>query len=196
MSDDGIIKFQYNWKKEELKTNENLEELIKYRDLAHKKGFIGIYEDGIGYGNISKRVKSGFLISGSATGSIAQSSPNHYSMVDQWSIENNKIWCNGPIAASSESLTHAVIYKELPKINAILHIHHLPLWKRYYHSLPSTCSHIPYGTTDMASAVKFLVRNQQEDEGVFLMKGHEEGLVAYAKDMETVFQIFEDLLSS
>ena len=194
MSDDGVIKFQYNWKKEKLETTENLEELIKFRDLAHEKGFIGMYEDGIAYGNISKRVESGFLVSGSATGSITQTNPNHYSMVDQWSIENNKIWCCGPITASSESLTHAVIYDELPQINAILHIHHLQLWERYYHVLPSSCSQIPYGTTDMASAVKFLVRNQEEDEGVFLMKGHREGLVAYAKDMISVFQIFEDLL--
>lgn len=194
MNEDGIIKFQYDWKEEALENTKNLEELIKYRDLAYEKGFIGIYENGIGYGNISKRVKSGFLVSGSATGSLTKTNSNHYSKVYQWSIENNKICCNGPIAASSESLTHAVIYDELPQINAILHIHHLPLWKRYYHSLPSTCSHIPYGTTDMASAVKFLFRNQQDDEGVFLMKGHREGLVAYARNMKSVFQIFEDLL--
>ena len=193
MNDDGIIKFQYDWKEEALKNSKTIEELIYYRDLAHEKKYIGVHEDGIGYGNISKRAEGGFLVSGSATGSITPSNSSHYSLVHKWSIENNKIWCKGPIAASSESLTHAVIYQELPQINAILHIHHLQLWKRYYHALPSTCSHIPYGTTDMASAVKFLIRNQQEDEGLFLMKGHEEGLVAYAKDMKSVFQIFVDL---
>lgn len=192
-NDDGIIKFQYNWENKALETTKELEELIKYRDLAHEKGFIGIYDDGIGYGNMSKRVQEGFLVSGSATGSIIQSNSNHYSLVHQWSIENNEIWCRGPIAASSESLTHAIIYEELPQVNGILHIHDIKLWKRYYHSLPSTCSHIAYGTTDMARAVQFLVRNLDKEEDVFLMKGHEEGLLAYAQNLENAFQIFMDL---
>lgn len=193
MTDDGVIKFQYEWQKEELEKFNILEELMKFRDLAHEKNFIGVYENEIGYGNISIRVDEGFLVSGSATGSYTNSNSNHFSLVHQWSVKENKIWCRGPIAASSESLTHAAIYEQLPQTNVILHIHHHQLWKRYYHTLPSTCSHIPYGTTDMANAVKFLLRNQEDEEGVFLMKGHEEGLVAYAKDMETVFQIFEDL---
>lgn len=193
MSDDGVIKFQYDWKKEKLETTKYLEELIRSRDLAHEKGFIGIYDDGIGYGNISRRVEGGFLVSGSATGSIPQSHSDHFSFVHRWSVEENKIWCRGPLAASSESLTHAVIYEELPHINVILHIHDLQLWERYYHALPSTCSHIPYGTTDMACAVKFLLKNLNKDEDVFLMKGHEEGLVAYGKNFESVFQIFTDL---
>ncbi len=193
MTDDGVIKFQYDWKKENITQKEKLEELIKYRDLAHKMKYIGVYSDGIGYGNISKRVENGFIISGSATGSITQSNLNHFSLVHKWSVANNKIWCKGPIPASSESLSHSVIYNTLPKARVILHIHHLKMWEKYYHSLPSTCSNIPYGTPDMAMAIKFLIKNHNDEEGIFLMKGHKEGLVAFGKNFESIFQIFKDL---
>lgn len=193
MSDDGIIKFQYEFEKEDLKPSPIIKELIQYRNRAFQLGYIGVYEDGIGFGNISIRVNDGFLISGSATGSIALSNSNHFSKVDRWSVEENKIRCRGPLAASSESLTHAIIYDQLPEVNAVLHIHNSALWNRYYHLLPSTCSHIPYGTTDMAGAVRFLIRKQDGNNGLFLMKGHQDGLLAYAENMEELFQLFEDL---
>ena len=66
--DEGYIKFNCKL----IPTNDiplkKVAVLNVYRDSMYKKGMIGVYPDGIGYGNISMRYSENkFLISGTGT---------------------------------------------------------------------------------------------------------------------------------
>jgi ribulose-5-phosphate 4-epimerase/fuculose-1-phosphate aldolase len=85
-------------------------------------------KDGIGYGNISTRFqKNKFIITGSATGSLTKLTTNHYTLVTDYDINRNTLTTIGPIKASSESLTQAIIYESQKSVKAVMHVHHLEL---------------------------------------------------------------------
>jgi L-ribulose-5-phosphate 4-epimerase len=52
--DEGYIKFQAQWQRASSLPIESLQDLIQQRDNLHRLGLIGVYENGIGYGNISQ----------------------------------------------------------------------------------------------------------------------------------------------
>ena len=91
--------------------------------------------------------------------------------------------CTGPIAASSESMTHGTIYQTLPAVGCIIHVHHRRLFDAMLvGSDPRTAADVPYGTPAMAVAVAALVRAISGPAGLFAMAGHDEGVVAYGPD--------------
>jgi len=191
--DDGVIKYRCHWNEQHSLKDSNLASIIYWRDKAFAKAYIGVYDNGIGFGNISRREDAGFIISGSATGNIIKTTFDHYAFVDKWNIKENQLWCKGAVQASSESLSHAVIYDTLAEIKCILHIHDAKLWQKYYSILPSTAKEIEYGTPEMANAIQELILKSNLSAGVFLMKGHEEGLISFGINFEQVFENFEKL---
>lgn len=123
---EGYVKFNCDWIKSDKIPRGTVFHLNKWRDILYAKGWIGAYSDGVGFGNISMRLDGKtFLISGTATGVIKNLSENHYSMVTKYDLAKNYIACEGPVKASSESLTHALIYECSNKSNAVVHIHNL-----------------------------------------------------------------------
>jgi len=192
MMEDGIIKYNCQWKKTSAIEHSELQNLIFWRDRAKALGYIGTYPNHIPYGNISIKVEKGFLISGSNTGHLDRANDEHFSLVHKWNIQQNKLWCKGPVKASSESLTHAIIYDSLPQVKAILHIHQAALWEKYYSLLASTAPEIAYGTPEMAWAVQKLVI-QNNTQNLFLMQGHRDGLVSYGENLDDCFRAFEHL---
>ena len=144
---------------------------------------------GIGYGNISVRLNSWkeFYISGSKTGNLAKLDNSHFSKVLEVYIGENSLKCTGPIIASSESMTHAAVYKANKSIGAVIHIHSKPLWDKHKFILPTTAEEIPYGTPEMAEAVYDLVR-EMGSEGTLIMAGHEEGIISLGLNLEHAYQ--------
>ena len=67
MIDEGYIKFNADWKETAAFEDTLLTDLIAVRQLVYEQGFIGVYPDEIGFGNISMRLKTWeeFYISGS-----------------------------------------------------------------------------------------------------------------------------------
>jgi ribulose-5-phosphate 4-epimerase/fuculose-1-phosphate aldolase len=190
MDEKGVIKFKCFHQYCELDRFAELNKLIEYRNRAFLKGYIGVYSNGIGFGNISVRLDNGFLVSGSGTGMIKKSGKQHFSIVNKWEVHKNQLWCKGPVIASSESLTHAVIYDTLPIVSAILHIHSTELWKKHYHKLPFTSKNIEYGTPKMANAVIELIKRENfKTTGVFLMQGHQDGMVAFGTSLKEVLEL-------
>ena len=87
-------------------------------------GLIGAYPDGTGYGNISIRINyNSFIITGTGTGKLNELNNKHYTRVDSYNFNANSIHCSGPIKASAESLTHAMIYECSPETKAVIHVH-------------------------------------------------------------------------
>ncbi|WRH65975.1 MAG: hypothetical protein RSE13_20055 [Planktothrix sp. GU0601_MAG3] len=74
MIDEGVVKYSCEWVLGETVALESIKSLIQWRNRIHKLGLIGVYENGIGFGNISIRIPHTlqFIISGSQTGHLAE----------------------------------------------------------------------------------------------------------------------------
>ena len=92
----------------------------------------------------------------------------------------NALGCRGPVAASSESLSHAAVYEADPAAGAVVHVHHIGMWEALYGVVPTTDPRAEAGTPAMAAAVAALVRAGVPG-GLFVMGGHREGLMAFGR---------------
>jgi len=193
--DEGYIKFEAIWEKAPAIEEGHLQGLQAARQKLFEAGLIGMYDNGIGFGNVSQRwdVSGAFLISGSKTGGLKQTDAQHYSLVYQVDIAQNKVHCRGPIVASSESMTHAMIYRAWPQAQAVIHVHHLELWERLLCRVPTTPPDVSYGTPAMAYAVLDLFENKQLPASrLFTMAGHREGLFVFGESWELALEaLFE-----
>lgn len=183
MNQEGYIKFNCLWEKTDPVPEEIISEINHWRDVMFVKKLIGMYPDGIGFGNISMRLSSKtFLITGTATGGIEKLNAAHYVKVVDYDLSKNELTCKGPVKASSESLSHAVIYESSPGTMAVIHVHNLPLWKKLLHHFPSTAKEIPYGTPEMALEIKRLFSETNvAEKKIIVMEGHPEGIIAFGK---------------
>ena len=184
---EGYIKFQCNWDQKEIRIPEDLFfSLEKERLRLYELGLIGMYPDGIGFGNISVRTEGrSFLITGSATGQFPTLNQSHYAMVSESNFKHNSISCKGLTKASAESLTHAAVYEALPEVGAVVHIHCLWLWEKLLNNYSTTSGEIEYGTPEMALAVQSLAAEMgMSDENIIIMGGHREGILAFGKNLE------------
>ena len=151
MNETGSIKFNCNWIHAQAMPFSEIETLNNWRDKLYALGLVGENTDGIGYGNISRRYKGNtFIISGTATGKIQQLTESHYTLVTAYDPGSNSLTTEGPIIASSESMTHAVIYELLPEVNFVMHVHHAALWEKLLLTNPSTRYSVEYSTPAMA----------------------------------------------
>ena len=182
----GVIKYTCAWIKAEPLEINRIQELNEWRDKLYALHFIGENEDAIGYGNISLRtIKNEFIISGSGTGKLNKLGAEHYTTVVKFDLENNSLEAKGPILASSESLTHAVIYESDETINAILHIHDAALWKKLLHCVPTTKNEVEYGTPAMAKEmIRLFAETELRTSKILAMAGHTDGIIAFGKNLQ------------
>ena len=195
--DEGYIKFKASWSKTEPLDFSVIAVLNNWRQKLYEARLIGAYENGIGFGNISQRWKDQgqFIISGSKTGLIKHTSSRHYSKVVGFNLEKNNLQCEGPVIASSESMSHAVIYQECPDVNAVVHVHHLALWQRMLNQVPTTPPEATYGSPEMARAIIELLNNSDlKDRKIFVMAGHEEGIFTFGETLEEAGNLILDIV--
>ncbi|MDP2888231.1 MAG: class II aldolase/adducin family protein [Bacteroidota bacterium] len=181
---EGYIKFNCNWMLKQFPFQEEVyEELEAARVKLRNLGLIGMYPDGIGFGNISVRSSGGksFIITGSATGHFEKLGQIHYALVTGYDFEKNSIFCTGLTKASAESLTHAAIYESLPEVGAVVHVHCFWLWERLLNNCPTTSAEIEYGTPEMAYAVGELASGINGK--IIVMGGHREGILAFGSNL-------------
>jgi ribulose-5-phosphate 4-epimerase/fuculose-1-phosphate aldolase len=185
MDQEGYIKFNCTWIECELIASDELHSLRFWREILYDHNLIGSYPDGTGFGNISKRLeKNIFLVSGTATGHIPNLTEQHFSLVTTFDIKKNALTCEGPVKASSESLTHAVIYESVPWVNAIVHIHNRTLWDKLIDIMPTTSAEVEYGTPEIALEIKRLLKTTSlEQEKIIAMGGHKEGIISFGAEL-------------
>lgn len=186
--DEGYIKYVSHWTPGPATHILAARELDSWRKPLYEAGLIGQYEDlGIGYGNISVRRGSSdlFLISGTQTGHLPATDEQHYSLVTDCDIRGNIVRCSGPVQASSEAMTHAVIYALGDAIGAVVHVHSAELWQRSLGKLPTTDPDVAYGTPAMARELDRLYRaGGFKEAGVAVLAGHDEGLISFGTTLE------------
>ena len=153
--------------------------------------------DGFAYGNISVRAGRGFVISGTQTGGREALEPQDLAWVEDFDAERNRLSATGPARPSSEAMTHGQIYQLLPEVRAVIHVHSATIWHRARRlGLPSTAVEAGYGTPEMAAEVaRLLSSGQGGHKGAFAMGGHEDGVAAYATDMDAAGSLLLDLLA-
>lgn len=167
---------------------------------------------GDGFGNISLRLDDRqFLISGSQTGHLQGLSAADIALVDGFDCRANQLSAYGLSKPSSEAMTHGVAYRTLAAAGAVVHVHSPAIWQQAGRlGLPATASEIPYGTPEMAEAVRQLLLTQRsglpadnsqaagEPEFkaiVFVMQGHEDGVVAVGANLADCTRSLLDCLA-
>lgn len=191
MIDEGYTKYQVDWRKSPALPEGGITELNACRNRLFGAGLVGYYpEHGVGFGNLSVRADGGgFIISGTQTGHIERTGPEHWSLVTDYDIDANRVTCEGPVQASSEALTHAAIYELDAAIGAIAHGHSAELWAKFIDRIPTTAPDVPYGTPEMAREFGRLYRETDFSEhGVAIMAGHDEGIIAFGRDIREATQ--------
>lgn len=187
MIDEGYIKFESDWRQTDALGNPEIDALIRWRRPLYAAGLIGHYADaGIGYGNISARAgePGQFIISGTQTGHLAELGREHFALVTDYDIERNAVRSTGAAQASSESMTHAVIYEIDAHISAIVHVHSDELWVRLKGRVPTTREDVAYGTPEMATEFRRLFDETDFPQtGIAVMAGHHAGLIGTGRSM-------------
>ena len=179
--DEGYVKFRCKWTKCEPLPYDTINDLNNWRQKLFNNGLIGSYQDGIGFGNVSARCREGFIISGTKTGNCQVLNGSHYTLVTDFNIEKNEVGCNGPIQASSETMTHAALYDCSPDVQAVFHVHHEGMWNQLLSKVPTSNQEVAYGTVAMAQEMKRLF---DKSKNLMVMAGHHGGLVSFGTTLQ------------
>lgn len=191
---EGVIKYRLSHQPEAPVVPAAVAELIAWRRILYRLDLIG--EDpkrygGFGFGNLSVRLPSAgsaqypFLISGTQTGALTELTPEHFATVIDWLPYENRILSRGPIQPSSEAMTHAGIYALDQRTRAVIHVHSPHIWQASrWLGLPQTSADADYGSPAMAQAVRdLLALRENRRRRVFVMLGHEDGVVAFGPSL-------------
>ncbi len=192
--DEGYIKFNCRWIEAGPVPGHKVDELNIWRDKLYEMGLIGVYDNGIGYGNISIRAAGHtFIITGSATGALSRLNENHYVLVNDYDLLGNSLTCTGPVRASSESLSHAAIYECSAQANAVIHIHSQAMWDSLINKIPTTSEEVPFGTPEMADEIRRLFRDTGVAETkILVMGGHREGIISFGETLDEAGRVLLD----
>ena len=185
--DEGVVKYRCDWKKADPVAARDIADLMDWRELLHSWGLIGVYENGIGFGNVSVRIGKNcqFVISGTQTAHLRAIGPESYCTVTEFNLEQNFLGCRGPVPASSESLTHAALYLRALDVGGIIHVHNPKLWQQLLFKIPTTRKKIPYGTPQMALEMFRLFEEENlGDRKILAMAGHEDGIICFGSNLD------------
>ena len=169
-----------------------LAELNACRLKLLELGLVGVDSNGIGFGNLSVRDRAtrNFYITGSATGDLPELSLTDCVRVVDCDFNKNWLQYEGAAIPSSESLTHAAIYESDPSTSAVIHCHDPNLWGTLLDRAPTTSKSVPYGTPEMAlEVIRLFHENDVRGRHIFVMGGHEAGVVTFGKDFEQAFAV-------
>lgn len=171
--------------------------LAAWRTVLAQTGLIGrdpARYGGVGFGNVSARLgpfpgargRRSFLVSATRTGGLRCVEPGDFCVVRRYEIAANRVESEGPAPPSSESMTHGAVYDLGAHIRWVFHGHCPEVWRRAKAlRLPTTAPGIDYGTPEMALEVGRLARETAlHERRVFVMAGHEDGVVAFGRTAE------------
>jgi ribulose-5-phosphate 4-epimerase/fuculose-1-phosphate aldolase len=198
MRDEGVTKYECILEPGEAPSNADIAELLACRQRLFARDLIGVYPDGIGYGNVSVRVKNSFrfFITGTQTGAKPALTAEDFTEVVDYSIGDNRVHCRGKIAASSESMTHAAVYELNPTIGAVIHVHSRALWQQGMQRYPTTAATVAYGTPAMAAEMRRLYETSELPRlKMLIMAGHEEGLITFGATLAAAEQVLQRAIS-
>lgn len=199
---EGVIQFRCSLQPPKQVWSDSLStELNLWRCKMIKQGWIGQdtkrYQ-GLGFGNLSIRYVlpeacDAFIITASQSGHLAVLDQQDWPLVVSADISHNAVVACGLRPPSSEALSHAALYQHNQKIKAVIHVHSEFLWRGASDlNYPTTAADIGYGTPAMATAIQ---QQATEDSGLLVMLGHQDGVLAWGKNLQQVAEQLETLKS-
>jgi len=195
--DEGVVKYRCDWEEAAPVAAGNIADLMTWRERLHSWGLIGVYENGIGFGNVSVRLGNScqFVISGTQTAHLRDLGPESYSTVTEFNLEQNFLGCRGPVQASSESLTHAALYLQRDDVGGIIHVHNPKLWQQLLFKIPTTRKEIPYGTPQMALEMFRLFEEENlAERKILAMAGHEDGIICFGSTLDEAGKVLSAVI--
>jgi ribulose-5-phosphate 4-epimerase/fuculose-1-phosphate aldolase len=91
-------------------------------------------------------------------------------------------------------MTHAVIYRQLLRVQAVIHVHSPDIWSRAEAlGLPQTAREVPYGTPEMATEMQRLIASGMGGWHTISMAGHEDGVITWGETLEAASAELEGL---
>lgn len=194
---EGVIKYRLDYTPAPAMEAAALRDLIAWHERCRALGVVGRDPrrySGYAYGNLSRRLERGFVVSCSQTGGQSVLTPDDYAWVLDCDFEQNRIRAQGPGKPSSEALTHGAVYAADDAVRAVIHGHTPLIWRRAEAlDLPVTPADVAYGTPRMASAVHDLVL-RLGGRGLLVMGGHEDGVIAYGPDLDAAGALFSSVM--
>ncbi len=188
----NYVKFTYQRARANIASFDALAELNACRRKLVDQHLLGAYPNGVGFGNVSVRDSGtmSFHITGSATGGLAELTPPDCVRVVAYDFARNWLSYEGTAIPSSESLTHAAIYESDSITSAVIHCHDSALWARLFDRVPTTSKAVAYGTPEMAyEIIRLFQISDVRNEKIFVMAGHQAGIVTFGKSLEEAFQV-------
>ena len=183
---EGVIKYRLDFHASPAVFFPGLANLNAWRRILLGVGLVGRDDrryGGLGFGNLSMRCPEepgAFFITGTQTGGLQTLGAEHYARVESCDPLANRIKASGPVRPSSEALTHGAVYQVRPDCRYIFHAHSPAIWRQAEAlQLPETGADIEYGTPAMAEAFWELL-GEGGDDGVLVMRGHQDGVVSFA----------------
>ena len=195
--DEGVVKYRCDWEEADPVAAGNIADLMTWRERLHSWGLIGVYENGIGFGNVSVRLGNScqFVISGTQTAHLRDLGPESYCTVTEFNLEQNFLCCRGPVQASSEALTHAALYLQRDDVGGILHGHNPKLWQQLLFKIPTTRKGISYGTPQMALEMFRLFEEENlAERKILAMAGHEDGIICFGSTLDEAGKVLSAVI--
>ena len=192
MPSDGYIKFFLDWSAGPAPAADEIAELENWRARLYGLRLIGVNNEGVGYGNISRRTGPAgqFLISGTQTGALPRLTAAHYTFITGFEIDGNSVVSCGPVKPSSESLTHAAAYRALPDAVAAVHVHHSGVWRALIERGAGTNPAAEYGTPDLAREIMRRLPELWNGAAVLIgLAGHADGVLAVGVSLKTAAEL-------
>ncbi len=163
-----------------------IDKLLPERDFHHVKRLFGI--GGLSYGNVSARHDDKwFWMSASGVDkSNLREIGRDILMVKDYDPERNGMRVGHPPGVeprrvSVDAIEHWMIYREHPRVGAILHVH------GWMEGIPSTEFNFPCGTRELGKAVADLVREADDPARCVVgLKNH--GLTITGADLDEIFE--------
>jgi len=185
------VKFTYQRARADIAPFDALAELNACRRKLVDQHLLGVYPNGVGFSNVSVRDgRTSFYITGSATGGLAELTPADCVRVVAYDFARNWLSYEGTAIPSSESLTHAAIYESASITSAVIHCHDSALWAMLLDRVPTTSKAVAYGTGEMAyEIIRLFQISDVRNEKIFVMAGHQAGIVTFGKNREEAFQV-------
>ena len=185
---EGVVRYRLDFQPGPAPAQESVALLDAWRHVLFRLGLIGGNDParyhGLGFGNVSRRLPGAdlrFVISGTQTGHLAHAGASQYCTVTYCDPSANHVMAEGAVRPSSEALTHGAVYVADPAAGCVLHAHTPLIWGQAETlGLPATPADVPYGTPAMAESVAGLCQRYPGE--VFVMAGHEDGVIAYGRD--------------
>lgn len=179
-----------------------LERLRGWRVVLKRLGLVGQEAGryrGLGFGNLSARhpERPGeFFVTASQTGGVPDLEDADLVRISHCNPARFWVDAVGHQPPSSESLTHAMIYRADPDVAWVFHAHSPEIWERAEAlSLPTTPDDVPYGSPAMAHAVADLLAARDARPLAFVTLGHRDGVFACGPTAREAGATLVDLLA-